>query len=191
MNENKKSSGSESSAEQPEHRPQAGKAREYFKMAAGAAAFGAFLYMVMFGFKAAEPAARFPGPGALEKGVVASGGSSSKDAPWILSYTVKVPSKYPGYVALRTIYARKNSCGRASLAVGDVVWLTSHFRNDRKFPRLAATESGCVLQDEALLDEKRKASERVGIMGVSVVLLSALCCAVAGAAEWFRSRQKI
>jgi hypothetical protein len=165
-----------------------GKAKGYFKMAGATAAFTAFLYMVMFQWGYSEPKA-YVGPGTLEKGKIATKGSSLKSIPWVLSYTVKVPSKYPGYVALRTIYARKNACGKESLTVGETVWLTSYFRKDRKFARRAVTEAGCVLQDDALIADIRKANDWNGVIGISVFVVGTAYLIFAGFLDWFRTRR--
>jgi hypothetical protein len=109
-----------------ENNTSVGKARGHFKMAGFAAVFSAFLFLVMFGFSPSDPMSRFSGPSIIEKGVVASSGSSLKGVPSILSYQVKVPSYYAGYTAQRTIYVRKHACNREQLTVGEPLWLTSH-----------------------------------------------------------------
>lgn len=170
------------------HSDAQGKARWYFRMAGATATLTVFLYMVMFQWGYSEPKADV-GPGTLEKGRIATSGSSLRSIPSVLSYTVKVPSKYPGYVAMRTIYARKNACGKESLTVGETVWLTSYFKKDRKFARRVFTEAGCVLQDDALIADIRKANNWDGIVGISVFLVGTAYLVIAGFLDWFRTRR--
>ena len=166
-----------------------GRVKSHFKMAGATAVFGALLYTVMFNWGASEPT-KLIGPSVLERGTVATSGSSLKSAPWILSYAVKVPGKYPRNVAIRTIYARKNACNKKDLKVGETVWLTSYYREGRRIARAAAMEDGCVLQDKALLDEIRKAKNWSGIIVVAIFFLGASCLFGAGIVEWFRINRR-
>lgn len=174
--------------EEKKHDTLPGKVKGQVMLACATGAFAAFLYMLMFHWKVSEPTI-YAGPGTLEKGTIATGGSSVRDAPWILSYTVKVPSKYQGYVALRTIYARKGACGKEGLNVGEAVLLTSYFRKDRNVARAAFTDEGCVLQDSTLLSEIQEARNRQSAIIVGVFMLVAAYLFFSAIVEWFRTRR--
>jgi hypothetical protein len=96
----------------------------------------------------------------LQIGRVSSEGYSRRADRSIVIYRVKVVSSSPtDRLTERIIYAKRNSCNKARLEIGDTVFLTIIATRERTTITSAHTVDGCVLQDAALLNQMSEAAQ--------------------------------
>lgn len=97
----------------------------------------------------------------LQIGRVFSEGYSRKADRSILIYRVNASSTNPtARLEELTLYAKRNSCNKPSLEIGDTIYLTVITTQERTIITSARTLDGCVLQDTALL-KKMSAAEQL------------------------------
>lgn len=128
-----------------------------------------------FGSSGASSSPIFEGVAVIEEGVIEFNGQSPRKGSDFLQYTVKVPSpNYPKYITRRTFYARQAICNQEHLTKGVRVRLTTYKLDNLKWVRRAVTEKGCVIQDEQLLRDMRRAHRNYNrAFGISCWLISA------------------
>lgn len=141
------------------------KSEESYKTYLQGAAISIVLGLMLWGLfhftEKNESNSSLPGEERLQIGRVSSEGYSRSADRSIVIYRVKIPSTNPTvWMEERTIYARRNSCNKPNLEIGDTVFLTAIATQKRTTITSAYTLDGCVLQDAALL-KQLSAAERL------------------------------
>ena len=137
-----------------------------------------------------ESTASPPGEERLQIGRVSSEGYSRRSDRSIVIYTVRVPSTNPTVrMEERTIHARRNSCNKPNLEIGDTVYLTAIATQERTIITSAHTPNGCVLQDAALLKQISAAHYRRRITILLTCAVGVLFFAAATLLSWIRYKK--
>jgi hypothetical protein len=179
------------SARSPEPAPRSEDSyKTYLQGVAISTALGLIFWGLFHFTEKNESTALPPGKEHLQIGRVSSEGYSRRADRSIVIYKVKVPSTNSTVrMEERTIYARRNSCNKPNLEIGDTVFLTTIATQERTTITSAHTLDGCVLQDAALLEQMSAAHRRQGTIILLVCAAGILFFTVATSLSWTRYKK--
>jgi len=161
----------------------------YLKGAAISVTLGLMFWGVFHFTEKNESAVLPPGEERLQIGRVSSEGYSRKADRSILIYRVSILSRNPtAQLEERTLYARRNSCNKPNLEIGDTVLLKVMMAHRRATITSAYTQDGCVLQDAALLKQMSAAEQLEKNMILLPFAAGALFFSAATLLLWIRRK---
>lgn len=137
-----------------------------------------------------ESTASPPGEERLQIGHVSTEGYSRRGDRSIVIYTVKAPSRNPtARLAERTLYARRNSCNKPRLEIGDTVFLKVMVTQKQTTITSAYTLDGCVLQDAAVLKQMSAGHQKQRTTILLTFGAGALFFTAAAFLSWIRQKK--